>query len=146
MCTAQSSSKAKTTSLFSNEEGFSLTELMVVLVIIGILALLAIPRFSSVTSKAKMTEAKTMLKQLHTLQESYRFEYDVYSPDLLAIGFEQVPLVTDGGTARYLIQIESADAGLYTATATAVVDFDRDGEFSVWQVDHTGRISERLPD
>ena len=26
------------------------------------------------------------------------------------------------------------------------VDFDRDGEFSVWQVDHSGRISERIPD
>ncbi len=143
----QTYSQAKPTlHTLKSEDGFSLTELMVVLVIIGILALLAIPRFSSVTSKAKMAEAKTMLKQVHTLQEAYRFEYDVYGGDLISIGFEQVPLVTDGGTARYLISVEAAEAGLYTALATAVVDFDKDGEFSVWQVDQTGRISERNPD
>ena len=48
------------------EAGFSLTELLVVLVIIGILALLAIPRFLNVTTKAKTSEAKLMLRNVHT--------------------------------------------------------------------------------
>lgn len=129
-----------------DEQGFSLTELMVVLVIIGILALLAIPRFTNVATKAKATEAKTMLKQVHTLQSSYHFEYDVYSDNLLAVGFEQVALVPDGGTARYLINVETADPLNYIVTATSVVDFDKDGVFNVWQVDQTGRILERTPD
>lgn len=130
----------------NNVEGFSLTELMVVLVIIGILALLAIPRFTNVATKAKATEAKTMLKQVHTLQSSFHFEYDVFSDNLPAIGFEQVMLVPDGGTARYLIDVEYADAQSYVVTATAVVDFDKDGVFNIWQVDQSGRISERMPD
>ncbi|MFK7849039.1 MAG: type IV pilin protein [Rhodothermales bacterium] len=129
-----------------DQQGFSLTELMVVLVIIGILALLAIPRFSNVATKAKATEAKTMLKQVHTLQSSYHFEYDVYSSNLLAIGFEQVALVSDGGTARYRIDVETANSLSYIVSATSVVDFDKDGVFNVWQVDQTGRILERTPD
>ncbi len=129
-----------------DEQGFSLTELMVVLVIIGILALLAIPRFTNVATKAKATEAKTMLKQVHTLQSSYHFEYDVYSDNLLVIGFEQVALVPDGGTARYLINVEAAAPSSYIVTATSVIDFDKDGVFNVWQVDQTGRILERTPD
>lgn len=129
-----------------DQQGFSLTELMVVLVIIGILALLAIPRFSNVATKAKATEAKTMLKQVHTLQSSYHFEYDVYSSNLLAIGFEQVALVSDGGTARYRLDVETANPLSYVVLATSVVDFDKDGVFNVWQVDQTGRILERTPD
>jgi type IV pilus assembly protein PilE len=54
--------------------GFSLTELMVVLVIIGILTLLALPRFSTVITRARMVEARTMLSHAHTLQQTYHYE------------------------------------------------------------------------
>ena len=129
-----------------SEEGFSLTELMVVLVIIGILALLALPRFTSITTKAKAAEAKQMLSLVHTLQESYRLEYDLYASNLAQTGFEPSLLITDGGTARYAISIEDASPASYIAVATSVVDFDKDGVFNVWQVDESGRISERTPD
>jgi type IV pilus assembly protein PilE len=128
------------------EDGFTLTELMIAIVIIGILALLAIPRFMSVTTDAKMTEAKMMLRHLQSLQEVHYYAADAYAADLAAVGFEQTPLVTAGGTARYRIAVERADAAGYLATATAVVDFDNDGTFNVWEVDHTGSIRMRTPD
>lgn len=132
--------------MLREEDGFSLTELMVVLVIIGILALLALPRFMNVTTNAKMSEAKMMLKQVHSLQKTFYFEHDVYAPDLMTLRFEPSPLITDGGTARYLIAIESVEAYRFVATATAVVDYDKDGIFNVWQVDQDGQILERTPD
>lgn len=135
-----------TQTFWSEEDGFSLTELMVVLVIIGILALLALPRFTSITTKAKASEAKQMLSLVHTLQESYRLEYDTYTEDLAQTGYEQTLLITDGGTARYLISVEQADANGYTVLATSVVDFDKDGVFNEWQVNETGKITERVPD
>lgn len=129
-----------------DDSGFSLTELMVVIVIIGILALIAIPRFRSVTTRAKMTEAKSMLRQVHVLQEAYYYEYDKYAADLGSIGFEQVRLISEGGTARYEIRVESAGAAEYTATATSTVDFDKDGTFNVWQVNQAGAVSQRTSD
>ena len=132
--------------LVATEDGFSLTELMVVIVIIGILALLAVPRFMNVTVKAKMTEAKMMLRQVQALQTTHRFEYDRFASTLDELGFEQAPLISEGGTARYRIEIESADASSFVALATSEVDFDNDGEFNVWQVDQTGAISIRQPD
>ena len=78
------------------EDGFSLPEILVVIVIIGILVLLAIPRFTSVITKAKTTEAKMMLKHLHTLQQSYYYENDRYGIELAAVGFAQESLVTEG--------------------------------------------------
>ena len=133
-------------SIIRDDSAFSLTELMVVIVIIGILALLALPRFMSVTTKAKMTEAKTMLKHVHTLQQGFMYERDRYAASIEELGFEQETLVTDGGTARYRITLEQGNSDDYTALATAVVDFDRDGTFNTWSVSRSGVISESTPD
>jgi type IV pilus assembly protein PilA len=42
------------------EKGFTLVELMIVIVIVGILSAVALPNFLSQTSKAKATEVKTL--------------------------------------------------------------------------------------
>lgn len=130
----------------SGEAGYSLTELLIAIVIIGILALLAIPRFMGVTSRAKMAEAKTMLSTLHAFQQAHYYERDRYGSTLDAIGFEQVPLLDQGGTARYVIAIEGADRATYVATATSTVDFNNDGTFNVWEVTETGVVTQRVAD
>ncbi|MFC2094558.1 prepilin-type N-terminal cleavage/methylation domain-containing protein [Bacteroidota bacterium] len=132
--------------ILKNEDGFSMTELLVVLVIIGVLVLLALPRLMPVVTKAKTTEAKLNLKQVYMLEKSYKFEYDRYSENLAEISFDQEILVTDGGTARYKIEIAESDLHSFKATATSVVDFDNDGKFNVWAVTQTGRIKEVIPD
>ncbi|MDR2693814.1 MAG: type II secretion system GspH family protein, partial [Chitinispirillales bacterium] len=48
-------------SRFIKTRGFTLIELMVVIVIIGVLASLAIPRFSEASDKAKVAEAPRIL-------------------------------------------------------------------------------------
>ena len=61
-----------------NRNGFSLVELMVVIVVIGILASLAIPRFMGVSDKAKLSEFKPVLKQAITLYNAYYQEKETY--------------------------------------------------------------------
>ncbi len=131
---------------WNKQNGFSLTEILVVIVIIGILVLLAMPRFSAVITRAKTTEAKTMLKHLHTLEEAYYYENDTYSDDLNRLGFESAALITEGGEARYRMEVVSADVNNYRARATAVIDFDRDGQFNIWEVDQSGKVKQTLPD
>lgn len=129
-----------------DEAGFSLTELLVVIVIVGVLASLAMPKFLSVITKAKTTEAKLQLKQLYNLQHSYFLEKDVYSKDLAAIGYQPDKLVTEGGPARYKIEISEVSPNGFRATALAVVDFDRDGVFNRWSIDQEGVLKEEVPD
>ena len=72
----------------SLKKGFTLVELMVVIVIIGILAALAIPRFMGATNKTKATEYKPILKQIYTMQEAYKQERDVYGATKTLIGVD----------------------------------------------------------
>lgn len=132
--------------ILKNQSGFSITELLVVLVIIGVLVLLALPRLMPVVTKAKTTEAKLSLKQVYMLQKSYKFEYDKYSANLNEIGFEQEKFVEEGGSARYRIELVESDLNSFKATATSTVDFDNDGTFNVWEVNQDGQIKEVVPD
>ena len=127
---------------------FTLSELLVVLVIIGILILLALPVLMPLISRTRSVEAKQALQHLHTLQKTYFYEYSKYSADLAEIGFEQEKLVTEaeGGKSNYLIEIIESSPTSFLATATAVVDFDGDGQFNSWQINHEGVLKEITKD
>lgn len=125
---------------------FSLPELLVVLVIIGILVLVALPNLMPLISRAKATEAQQQLTFLHSLEKSHFYTYSRYSDSLEDIGFEQEPLVTDGGNANYRIEIVTADEKGFKAQAVAVVDFDGDGVFNVWEIDQDKKLRETVKD
>jgi prepilin-type N-terminal cleavage/methylation domain len=125
---------------------FSLVELLVVLAIIGILVLLALPNLMPIISKAKSTEAKLQLGQIHMLEKNYFYEHSKYCVDLQELGFEQEKLVTDNGKANYIIKIVQADEKSFKATATAVVDFDGDGTFNEWEIDQDKNLKENQKD
>ena len=135
---------------FSNKKvkAFTLTEVLVVLVIVGILVLLALPNLMPLITKAKSTEAKIQLEHLYTLEKTHFYEKSKYSSDLHAIGFIQEKLVTESenGQANYQIEVVEASGNTFTAKATAVADFDGDGVYNVWQIDHEKNLQEVTPD
>ena len=113
---------------FHNRKGFTLIELMIVVVIIGILAALAIPRFMQTSGKAKKSEAKTVLKQLYQLERAYFQEHDAYVAGLTTAALAASALSFDdpGADARYIYSVVAAGA-TFTATATEIADADGDG-------------------
>lgn len=127
---------------------FTLTEVLIVLVIIGILVLLALPNLMPLISKAKSTEAKIQLEHLYTLQKTHFYEKSKFSSDPEVLGFIQGKLVTEGenGQANYRIEIVEAGTTTFVARATAVVDFDGDGTFNVWEIDQDKNLKEVVTD
>lgn len=125
-----------------NLSAFSLVELLVVLAIIGILVLLALPNLMPLITKAKSTEAQLQLGHLHMLERTYFFEHSKYSSDLVEIGFEQEKTVKEDGKANYIIEVISANESSFKANATAVIDFDNDGIFNVWEIDQDKNLKE----
>lgn len=125
---------------------FSLPELLVVLIIIGILVLIALPNLMPLITKAKSTEAQQQLNFLHTLQQNNYYMFSRYSDSLEELGFEQSKLVPDGGQANYRIEITDASEKGYTATATSVVDFNGNGVYNVWEINQDKQLREATKD
>lgn len=140
--------KTYSTLLQKKVKAYTLTEILVVLVIIGILVLLALPNLLPLITKAKSTEAKLQLEHIQTLEKNYFYEHSKYSKDLTEIGFIQEKLTTDSkdGRANYRIEITNASNTAFTARATAVVDFNGNGTFNVWEIDQDKTLKEVTPD
>jgi type IV pilus assembly protein PilE len=125
---------------------FTLMELLIVLVIIGILILVALPNLMPLISKAKSTEAQLQLGHLYTLEKTYFYTHSQYTVDLKEVGFEQEKLATEEGNANYKVEILTADNHSFKASATAVVDFDADGIFNVWEINQDKQLKETTAD
>ena len=129
-----------------NLKALSLEDLLIALAILGILTAIALPNLMPLITKAKTVEAQQQLSFVHTLEQSYFYTYSKYTSSLEELGFEQQKLVTDGGTANYVISIEDADESTFSAKAIAVVDFDKDGVFNEWSIDQDKTLTETVKD
>lgn len=125
---------------------FTLNEMLMVLAIIGILLLLALPTFMPLISKTKAQEAKIQLKYISNLQTQYRYLNSKYTMEFNELDFEAPKTVNEGGTANYRYEIIEASTASFKARAEAVVDFDGDGVFNVWEIDENGNPKEVVKD
>lgn len=64
---------------WSNEKGFTLVELLIVVAIIGILAAIAIPQFSAYRQKAYDGAAKSDLANMAVAQDAYYVDNNTYA-------------------------------------------------------------------
>ena len=71
----------------SNQEGFTLVELMVVVAIIGILSAVAIPNFKRYQAKSKTSEARLQLAAVYAAQTSLQSDFDAYAECLNYAGY-----------------------------------------------------------
>ncbi len=110
-------------------KAFTLTELLVVLGIVGILTLLALPIFDNLGAKAYEAEAEMQLKHIKGLLESNKIRTFQYSGDLKEIGFTAPKLKKDGGTSVFEYSIVEASKTSFIVLAKAAEDFDGDGTY-----------------
>lgn len=110
--------------------GFSLTELLIVIVIAGVLAAIGIPAYQDYSRKSKRSDAHQGLTRMAQLQERHFTDNNTYAANATELGFvSDTPASTGGywqlsivsGGATYVLQAvpnpgEHADADCLTMT------------------------------
>lgn len=127
-------------------KAYSLTEILIVLCIIGIIIYLAVPDQTSTISKAKSIEAQNMLNMVYGLEKSHFYRYAKYSSDFEEIGFEQSLTTDKGGLAIYKISIVEASSNTFKAQAVSIQDLDGDGQYNTWEIDQDRVLKETIKD
>ena len=114
--------------LLYRKKGFTLLELMIVVIIVGILASLAVPRFIAATRKAKEAEGRNILGVIRTAQIRYYIENrQNYSTDITLLDCDITP------SRYYTYSAIDSGANIGQAAATGL-------DISNFRIDVNGTI------
>lgn len=109
--------------------GFSLIELLIVVVIIGVLAAIAFPSYQSYMMKGKRSSAQAHLMDIAQRQQQYLLDARSYAPDLATLN-----LTTPSNVSTYYTITFTVAAGTppsFTITATPIGTQVTDGTLTI---------------
>ncbi|MFC7408053.1 type IV pilin protein [Hydrogenophaga atypica] len=125
-----------------HQGGFTLIEVMITVVIVGILSAVALPAYTSYIQKSRRTEARTVLMDAASKQEQYILNFRTYTTSMTALGYAANPALSE--TGLYSVAAAAGACGsiarCYTLTATAVAGKgqDKDIKCKSFSLDSTG--------
>ena len=128
--------------------GFTLIELMVVIVIVALLAALGYPAYGTFITKARRQAARNVIYQLADRQEQFFLDNKVYAANLTTMGFaadvigvdDDGQITTSGDADRtYLLDLTNTAATTYTVRAVPqLIQATNDTDCMTLTLTHTG--------
>lgn len=119
-----------------NQKGFTIIELLVVIVIIGILVALTLPNLFAAQARGRDTDRKNELKNLQQKLESYFNDNDEYPANFAALdaayvaGADEITGPRNDAYTYTVSAVDGVDNQAYTLTADLENDDDKDADAS----------------
>ena len=123
--------------MIKREKGFTLIEIMIVVVIVALLAAVAWPSYNSRLSRGRQSVAIAALQATRLAQENYKAKNKHYADSISALGINEYA-DADEEKSRYFLSIVHASEN--TFKARAVCNIDRDITMDVWEIDQLGKL------
>jgi len=120
----------------SPQRGFTLIEIMVVVVILGILAAVAIPAYDAQKRKGYRADAISALTRAAQLQERWYSDKGTYADSLTTI---DAPTTSENGKYNISLSFDSGTPDEFTVTATATGPQEDDEKCYKFSLDQAGR-------
>ncbi|MBI34104.1 MAG: general secretion pathway protein GspG [Flavobacteriales bacterium] len=127
-------------------KAFSMNEVLIVLVIVGILSSIAIASYDGLIIEAYRKEAETNLEIIKTHQNKYYMTEREYSNELEKIKFKHPTKKAEGGNSNWTYSILEAGKTSFIAQAVSDKDYDGDGVFEVIEINQIGKINIKIED
>jgi len=119
--------------------GFTLIEVMITVVIVGILASIAYPNYTQFVAKGARADGLAGVMHVANLQEQYYLDHRSFATDMKKLGLNQDPWVVENNYYEVDTTLSGDD---YTVTATAVgVQATRDAACATISLTSTGTKS-----
>ena len=104
----------------AQSKGFTIVELLIVIVIIGILAAITIVSYNGMSQRALISNDKVTLVQLASKAEAYKtLNSDTYAPSLSTLGFNGAGVAYSGGGAGYCASMVAGNATYFVSNTQA---------------------------
>jgi len=119
------------------QSGFTLIELMITVAIIGILAAVAFPSYTSYIRKGKRATAQTALMDLASKQQTYLLDRRAYTDVQATLGFTSPSEISSDYTFDFQSFDAAANPPAFTARATPNATLQAKGE-QIIKLDNLG--------
>jgi len=124
--------------------GFTLVELLITIVIVGILSAVAIPMYSDYIKKSGRTDGVSALLNLQLAQERYRATHPRYSSSITAADASGgLAMLATSEQGFYDLAVVSADANSFVMSAGPVGGGKQAGDMCVstnFRIDQSGPV------
>ena len=111
---------SKQSALHRRMAGVTLMELLIVIVVIGILAAIAVPSYRRYLIRSQRSEAKIALMQLQTAEEKYYLQNNAYTNNTTGVSPAGLGLPAMSETGKYDVSVTTFPGGGQSFIASAV--------------------------